>query len=73
MALASDGRDNGPYAGAIADGETLMKAESEGLKPEEFLDSNNSSVFFEKTEDYLIMDSTGSNVSDLVVALSKPK
>ena len=73
MALASDGRDNGPYSGALVDGETLKKVSSGKLEPAKLLNSNNSSVFFEKTEDYLIMDSTRSNVSDLVVALSKPK
>ena len=73
LAMASDGRDNGPYSGAMVDGETLKKVASEKLEPAKLLNSNNSSVFFEKTGDYLIMDSTGSNVSDLVVALSKPK
>ena len=71
--FASDGQDNGPYAGAIVDGETFMKAESRKLKIEEFLNSNNSSEFFEKTGDYLVMGNTGSNVSDLVIALSKAK
>lgn len=71
LALASDGRDNGEYAGAIADGETLKKALISGLKPEEFLAGNRSTDFFEKTSDLLITGDTGSNVSDLVIGIKE--
>jgi len=69
LALASDGRDNGEYAGAIADDETNRKAIAAGLKPEDFLEENRSTEFFEKTGDLLITGDTGSNVSDLVIAV----
>lgn len=69
LALASDGRDNGPYAGAIADAETQRKAEAQKLEPQDFLQVNNSSEFFEKTGDLLMTGETGANVSDLIIAL----
>ncbi|OGH06971.1 MAG: hypothetical protein A2171_02775, partial [Candidatus Levybacteria bacterium RBG_13_35_9] len=44
--LASDGWDNSPAAGAIGDIETLEKARKLGLNPQEYLNENNSLVFF---------------------------
>ncbi len=71
LPFASDGRDNGEYAGAIADAETKKKAEQLNLNIEQHLTENNSTAFFEKTGDVLICGDTGSNVSDLLVALKK--
>jgi glycerate-2-kinase len=47
----SDGWDNSPFAGAIGDTKTLEKAKELGINPLEFLNSNNSLLFFQKTED----------------------
>ncbi|KKR47089.1 MAG: Glycerate 2-kinase [Parcubacteria group bacterium GW2011_GWB1_40_14] len=71
LPFASDGRDNGEYAGAIADFETKEKAERFNLSIEQHLADNNSTAFFEKTGDLLICGDTGANVSDLLVALKK--
>ncbi|MDP1706682.1 MAG: DUF4147 domain-containing protein [bacterium] len=69
LVLASDGRDNGEYAGAIVDLETNKKAEALNLSSAEFLENNQSTDFFEKTGDFLMTGDTGSNVSDLVIAI----
>lgn len=69
LTLASDGCDNGEYAGAIVDAETSKKAKSMGLEGKVYLDQHFSTDFFEKTNDLLITGNTGSNVSDLTIAL----
>ena len=69
VSIASDGRDNGEHAGAIADVETLRHAEEHGLDIKWYLENNQSTKFFEKTGDYIMTGDTGSNVSDLVIAL----
>jgi len=69
LSLASDGRDNGKYAGAIADSETRGKTESMNLDITEYLENNNATEFFEKIEDLIITGDTGSNVSDLIIAI----
>ncbi len=73
LALASDGRDNGEYAGAICDTMTKEKAATFGLKPEGFLSRNGSSEFFEKVGGLLMTGDTGSNVSDLVIAIKNSR
>lgn len=69
ISLASDGRDNTEYAGAICDRITREKAEKLGVRPREWLDRNDSFHFFEKTGDFILTGETGSNVSDLVIAI----
>lgn len=69
LTLASDGRDNGEYAGVIIDSETSRKAATLNLAPVEFLENNQSTEFFERTGDLLMTGDTGSNVSDLVIAI----
>ncbi|MDE1967182.1 MAG: glycerate kinase, partial [Patescibacteria group bacterium] len=70
ISLASDGRDNGPHAGAIADAAVLEAARSKKLDPADFAVRNDSSTFFEAIGDGLIeTGDTGSNVSDLLMAI----
>lgn len=69
MAVASDGRDNGPYAGAIVDLPGRQKAEELNLNIDEYLAGHNDASFFEQTGDYLMTGNTGSNVSDLLIAI----
>ncbi len=69
VALASDGRDNGDVAGAIADAETLDRARALGLDPEALLGDNDSGEFFERTVDRIVTGATGANVADLIIAL----
>ncbi|PIR97880.1 MAG: hypothetical protein COT89_02300 [Candidatus Colwellbacteria bacterium CG10_big_fil_rev_8_21_14_0_10_42_22] len=69
--VASDGRDNSEYAGAIADVETLTHAKAKELNVLWYLDNNQSDKFFKETKDYIMTGDTGSNVSDLVIAIKK--
>lgn len=69
LSLASDGVDNTDLAGALCDKITSEKAEKLKLKPIRYLAENNSYPFFKKTGDYLLTGKTGSNVSDLVIAI----
>jgi len=68
--LGSDGRD-GPtdVAGAVVDGSTYEKATSMGLRPEEFLEENNSYEFFKEVGGHIKTGYTGTNVNDFVVAV----
>lgn len=67
VTLATDG-DDGPTdaAGAVVNGETLVRAEKLGMKPEVYLANNDSYHFFEPLGDLLVPGSTQTNVNDLV-------
>src|SRR3989344_801402 len=67
--VASDGRDNTDFAGVICDMMTKEKAEALGLQLDIFLEENKSYEFFSEVGDYLLNGDTGSNVSDLFVAI----
>ena len=71
LALASDGRDNSDFAGAICDKITKAKVLKSGLNIEKYLKENNSYEFFKKIKDNLITGETGSNVADLIIAIKK--
>jgi glycerate-2-kinase len=69
LALASDGHDYSDFAGAICDKMTLEKATKLHLDIGQYLNENNSYPFFEKVGDYILTGDTGSNVSDLIIAI----
>ncbi len=69
LSLASDGRDHGAVAGAICDTVTKKAASDAGLSAESFLAQNNTYELFQKTGSFVMTGDTGSNVSDLVIAL----
>ncbi len=71
LSLASDGRDNSDYAGAICDIMTGERAKLLGCAPDEYLAANDSYAFFREVGDFLSMGITGSNVSDLVIAVKE--
>ena len=71
MSFASDGHDNTDHAGAIADATTRARASMQNLSIEEHLDAHRSYDFFTTTQDALLTGYTGSNVSDLIIALKK--
>lgn len=71
ISFASDGLDNGDMAGAIADRETMRKAEKLGLDAGEYLKNFDSYDFFQKTGDLILTGPTGTNVSDLMILLTK--
>ena len=71
LPFASDGRDNGDYAGAIADRATQEHARDRGLSIEDALAHHASTDFFTASGDALETGYTGTNVSDLIVALKR--
>lgn len=73
VTLATDG-DDGPTdaAGAVVSGETLKRALAMGLKPEEFLDRNDSYHFFHALGDLIRTGPTQTNVNDLAFLFAFP-
>jgi len=69
LSFASDGRDHGAFAGAICDTMTKRAAAGLGVDPETFRAADDTYALFEKIGNYLMTGDTGSNVSDLIVAL----
>lgn len=70
-AFDTDGWDNSPTCGAIADYQSLEKAKHQGLNPQNFLEENNSLVFFKNIRDAIITGRLESNVSDLFIVYKK--
>jgi glycerate 2-kinase len=67
----TDGIDgNSPAAGAVADGETLQRAQAAGLEPGEFLRRSDSYNFFKLLDDVIITGPTGNNLRDLRILLA---
>ena len=73
ITLLSGGTDgtDGPTdaAGALADGQTLNRARSQGLDAHDFLDRHDSYLFFAALDDLVITGPTGTNVMDLQIVL----
>lgn len=69
LTLATDGRDNGPYAGAVCDIITMQAVADSGLSIEECLKKHDEYPFFEAIGQFLMTGDTGSNVADLVIAI----
>ena len=68
--ISSDGHDNGPLAGAIADQETLHAVQTQNLSIETALHTHNSNAFFAELPNHkLLTGETGTNVSDLILAM----
>ena len=70
-AIASDGIDNGSAAGGISDILTARYASEIGFDSEEYLLRNDSESFFGRIGDALITGPTGTNVSDLIIAIKE--
>lgn len=70
-AFDSDGWDNSESAGAIVDYSSIQKAKKLQLEPLQFLNTNNSLVFFQKLGDAIITGRLPSNVSDLFIVYKK--
>lgn len=75
IALLSAGTDgtDGPTdaAGAIVDGQTVLKARRMGLDPEGYLSNNDSYHFFRRTGDLFVTGPTGTNVMDIQIMVIK--
>ncbi|ETX01963.1 glycerate kinase type-2 family protein [Candidatus Entotheonella palauensis] len=66
----TDGTD-GPTdaAGAVADGETVSRAQALGLSPKDFIQRSDSYHFFTALDDLLFTGPTGTNVMDMYLLL----
>ena len=69
IAASSDGRDNSDFGGALCDILTADRVRTLNVSPEEHLAKSASYDFWNAVGDYLLMGDTGSNVSDLIIAL----
>jgi len=71
VAIASASTDgiDGPTdaAGAIVDGETILRSRKLGLDPVEYLENNDSYSFFSRLNDLIITGPTGTNVNDITI------
>lgn len=74
VAVASIGTDgvDGPtdVAGAVVDGRTISRAETEGVNAQQSLADNNSYRFFSKLGDSILTGPTGTNVNDIAVIVA---
>jgi len=72
LSCGTDGTD-GPTdaAGAVADGETLHRAQQQGLDAQRFLEDNDSYHFFQAIDDLIITGPTLTNVMDIRIVLVK--
>jgi glycerate-2-kinase len=68
LSCASDGVDNSPAAGAVAEASVRKKAARLKLNPQAFLSRNDSLTFFEGAGGRIVTGVTGANVSDLMLA-----
>jgi glycerate-2-kinase len=73
LSAGTDGID-GPTdaAGAVVDSTTLGRAGDRGMRPADYLDTNDSYHFFEGLGDLVMTGPTGTNVMDLKIALVGP-
>jgi glycerate 2-kinase len=73
LSAGTDGIDgNSIAAGAVADGETLMRARALGMDPREFFQRSDSYTFFAKLDDAILIGPTGNNLRDLRVLIAEP-
>jgi len=73
LSAGTDGIDgNSPAAGAVADGETLARAQSLGLDPAAALRESDAYTFFAKLDDAIVTGPTGNNLRDLRILLAEP-
>ena len=69
--FGTDGTD-GPtdVAGAVVDGQTLLRAKKKGLDAAKFLKRHDSYSFFNKTGGHIMTGPTGTNVNDIYLMMA---
>ena len=71
LSVGTDGIDgSSPAAGAVADGETLARAQAQGLDPADYFRRSDSHTFFQKLGDAVMTGPTGNNLRDLRILLA---
>ncbi len=72
LSAGTDGIDgNSPAAGAVADGETLARAQAAGLDPRDYFRRSDAFTFFEQLGDAIVTGPTGNNLRDLRILLAE--
>lgn len=71
IALASDGRDNCDFAGALVDEGTFAKMKELNLDIEKYLSNYDAVPPLEQTNSLIKTGPTGANISDLMILLKK--
>jgi hydroxypyruvate reductase len=72
LSAGTDGRDGSSFAaGAVADGETLLRARRAGLDPRDFILRSDSYSFFRELGDAVETGPTGINLRDLRLLLTE--
>ena len=70
LSAGTDGVDgNSPAAGAVADGETLARAQAAGLDVTDFFQRSDAYGFFAQLGDAIVTGPTGNNLRDLRILL----
>lgn len=73
LSAGTDGIDgNSPAAGALADGETSMRAQAVGLDPAEAFRRSDAFTFFSRLQDAIVTGPMGNNLRDLRILLAEP-
>ena len=77
MAVLSAGTDgidgSSPGAGAVADGETLVRARALGIEPADAFQRSDAHTFFERLGDAIVTGPTGTNLRDLRILIAEPE
>jgi glycerate 2-kinase len=72
LSAGTDGIDgNSSAAGAVADGETLSRAQAAGLDAKTFLARSDAYTFFDRLNDAIVTGPTGNNLRDLRILLAE--
>jgi hydroxypyruvate reductase len=72
LSAGTDGVDgSSPAAGAVADGETMGRAQSSGLDPSDFFRRSDSYTFFRRLGDAIETGPTGNNLRDLRILVAE--
>jgi len=70
LSLGTDGIDGSTdAAGAVCDGNTVIRARQSGLDPVSYLRRNDSYSFFERLGDLVVTGPTGTNVMDIHIVM----
>ncbi len=73
LSVGTDGIDgNSPAAGAVADGETLARAQAVGLDPADAFRRSDAFTFFSALDDAIVTGPMGNNLRDLRILLAEP-
>jgi glycerate 2-kinase len=73
LSAGTDGIDgNSPAAGAVADGETLARANTSGLNVRDALQRSDAYNFFKQLDDVVMTGPTGNNLRDFRILIAEP-